>query len=780
MSYLPKVEALEGMMLTNADGTICACTPSAETILGYTVSQMQEWTSSNNPAKTIHPDRAPFPSKMHPAMVALQTGKPCLNVVMEFYKPSGELIWLRLNSQPLFRANEPSPYAVVTTFVDIVLDSSENKQLEELQHPEREFVTLVENLPDIIFRLDRDLRHIYISPKAQDESNISTQQFLGKTGRELQLPTDACDLFEAKCHEALATGQMTRVEYSIAGKRYLSRLIPERGVDGAVESLLGITEDITERQQVEEALRESEEKFRQLAENITEAVFWISDHRKSESQIIYVSPAYERIWGRSCSSLYVNFQEWLDAIHPEDQQRVKTLFVEQALAGRYDEEYRIFDADGKQRWIRDRGFPIGKQSGNPYRVVGLAQDITERKQAEEKLRQNEARFRGVVESDLIGIFFWNVEGQITDANDTFVQMLGYSRAQMQSGQLYCCEITPPEYQELDINQLAALQTLGSCAPYEKEFIRQDGSRIPILIGCTFLPGFNNQGVAFVLDISDRKRWEQEREAILVREQAARVQAEQANRIKDEFLGIISHELRNPLNPIIGWAELLQRGKLNQQSTAEGVKIIERNAKALMQLIEDLLDVSSILRGKISLNISSVNLKSTVQTVIETVRLAAEVKSIQLITDIDPDVGLVLGDATRLQQIVWNVLFNAIKFTTVGGKVLVRLSKVIETENLQEQHPAYAQIIVSDTGIGISPEFLPHIFEYFRQENSTTTRTFGGLGLGLAIVRNLVELHGGTIQAQSQGVEQGATFTVRLPLMTPDPKRIYQNQSSQAL
>ena len=253
---------------------------------------------------------------------------------------------------------------------------------------------------------------------------------------------------------------------------------------------------------------------------------------------------------------------------------------------------------------------------------------------------------------------------------------------------------------------------------------------------------------------ERQCAEEKRIQMLAREQEARQQAEAANRIKDEFLAVLSHELRSPLNPILGWSRLLRNGKLNAAKTAQALEIIERNAQLQSQLIEDLLDVSGILRGKLSLNMAPVNLASTIKAALETVRLAAQAKSVQIQTVFDPTIGQVLGDSARLQQVIWNLLTNAVKFTPDRGRVEIQLQQI----------GSQALIQVRDTGKGISPDFLPYVFEYFRQADATTTRTFGGLGLGLAIVRHLVELHGGTVQVDSPGEGQGATFTVRLPLI----------------
>ncbi|MDZ7962089.1 MAG: ATP-binding protein [Aulosira sp. DedQUE10] len=271
---------------------------------------------------------------------------------------------------------------------------------------------------------------------------------------------------------------------------------------------------------------------------------------------------------------------------------------------------------------------------------------------------------------------------------------------------------------------------------------------------------NQDERAFILALSQQAAGAIARAQLYEAEQRARAAAEAANRTKDEFLAILSHELRTPLSPILGWTKLLRNGNLNANKTAIALETIERNAKLQFQLIDDMLDISRILQGKFILNSDAVDLKTTITAAIETVHLAAAAKAIQIHTDFTSHIGEVLGDAARLQQVIWNLLSNAVKFTPAGGRVEIRL------ETIDSQ----AQIQVTDTGRGINPEFLPYVFDYFRQADSSITRTFGGLGLGLAIVRQIVELHGGTVKAQSPGAEQGATFTVKLPLLlTPTLK-----------
>jgi signal transduction histidine kinase/ActR/RegA family two-component response regulator len=245
---------------------------------------------------------------------------------------------------------------------------------------------------------------------------------------------------------------------------------------------------------------------------------------------------------------------------------------------------------------------------------------------------------------------------------------------------------------------------------------------------------------------------EEREHLLVREQMARAEAESANRLKDEFLATVSHELRTPLTAIMGWSHMLRSRSLDEATVTRAIETIERNAQAQAQLIEDILDVSRVVAGKLRLNIGLVDLASVINAAIDSVQLAADSKGIQLEVTLSPSARRVSGDSSRLQQIVWNLLSNAIKFTPSGGHVEVRL----------EGEGSNVQLRVSDTGCGISTDFLPFIFDRFRQADGTSTRNHGGLGLGLAIVRHLVELHGGTVEAESAGEESGSTFTIRLP------------------
>jgi PAS domain S-box-containing protein len=254
-------------------------------------------------------------------------------------------------------------------------------------------------------------------------------------------------------------------------------------------------------------------------------------------------------------------------------------------------------------------------------------------------------------------------------------------------------------------------------------------------------------VGSAVDITDRRRSQDERERLLA-------EAEAASRAKDQFLATLSHELRTPLNAVVGWAHMLRSGKLDAPATARAIETIDRNARSQSQLISDILDVSRIVSGKLRLNVRPVDLTPVVEAALDTVRPSAEAKGIRLHAVLDPAAGPVSGDADRLQQVFWNLLANAIKFTPREGRVQVRLSRV----------NSHVELRVEDTGVGIAPEYMPHVFELFRQRDGSPSRQHGGLGLGLALVKHLIELHGGSVECASPGESLGAVFSVKLPLM----------------
>ena len=378
------------------------------------------------------------------------------------------------------------------------------------------------------------------------------------------------------------------------------------------------------------ALRESERRFRGYAEH-TQDVLWIT--RGERPQLVYVNPAFSRVYGRPPNEILADFNHLADYVHEEEKARART-FWQRCGEGLIVEEYRVVRPDGTIAWIRRRGFPIPDDRGNVEFRAAISEDITE-----------------------------------------------------------------------------------------------------------------------------EKRIQQERDRLLESEQRARQEAERNNRIKDEFLATLSHELRTPLNAILGWLQVIKCTSLTDGEAAQALDAIARNSRAQARLIDDLLDMSRIVSGKLRLEVQSVELAPIVRTTVESMAPAADAKGIRIEQVLDPHPGPVKGDPSRLQQVVWNLLSNAVKFTSCGGRVQVHLERV----------NSHAELSVSDTGRGIPSDFLPYVFDRFRQQDASTTRAEAGLGLGLAIVKQLVEHHGGSVAVTSPGEGRGATFVVRLPIaIAPSP------------
>ncbi|HYE63950.1 MAG TPA: ATP-binding protein [Pyrinomonadaceae bacterium] len=380
--------------------------------------------------------------------------------------------------------------------------------------------------------------------------------------------------------------------------------------------------------------------------------------------------------------------------------------------------------------------------------------ILRHKRSQLALSESEERYRSLFENANDIIYTHDLAGNYTSLNEAGEKITGYTRDE--ALRMNADQVIAPEYLDLARRMIARKLNGEKLTVYELEIITKDGRRVALEVSSQLIykdgSPIGVQGIA--RDITQRKREEEVRKQLLTREQAARAEAETANRTKDEFLATLSHELRTPLTSILGWTRMLSAGGLDENKRDLALETIARNAKAQAQLIDDLLDVSRIITGKLRLDVHPFELLPIIEAAVDSVRPAAEAKGIRLQVVLDPRAGLISGDPNRLQQVVWNLLSNAIKFTSKGGRVQVRLERV----------NSHVEIIVSDTGQGISPELLPFIFDRFRQADGSTSRTHGGLGLGLAIVRHLVELHGGTVQAKSLGEGQGATFTVKLPLM----------------
>jgi PAS domain S-box-containing protein len=421
---------------------------------------------------------------------------------------------------------------------------------------------------------------------------------------------------------------------------------------------------------------------------------------------------------------------------------------------------------GEDIFIRTSAAPIL----DDHRVVGAVAvnaDVTEQRRAAERLKETTAALSAVsrrleeVVADVPGVVWeaWgqpNAASQRIDFVSNHVQtMLGYAPAEWTATPNFWLTIVHPDDKERAGRESLAIFTGGVGGRQEFRWVSRDGRVVWAEAHSSVILDEQQRPVGMrgvTLDITERKQLEQERAALLQRERQARADAVAANRLKDDFLATLSHELRTPLNAILGYSRMLRTGVIDRERQERALEIVERNATALSRIVADVLDISRIVAGKVQLNVQVIDLPMVVEEAIATIRPAAEAKGVRLQTLMDIEAGPVLGDGDRLQQVIWNLLSNAVRFTPRDGLVQVRLDRI----------DANVEIVVSDTGAGIAPEFLPHVFERFRQADSRLSREYGGLGLGLAISRELIELHGGTIRAESDGLGRGATFFVTLP------------------
>lgn len=778
-------------------------------------------------------------------------------------------------------------------FVASWRDVTQKKQAEERLRASQQFIErIAKTTPGILYVYDLvEQRSIYI--------NHQVTQLLGYTPEQIQdmgtefmpqlmHPDDLAQfpIYQQRVNSA-QDGEVLENEYRMRHANgewrwFCSRdSVFTRNSDGSSQQIIGTTIDISDRKHTEEQLRLSNERF-QLAAAAVDSLIYDWDIQKNT---VDRTEGLTRILGYSQQEAEPNQKWWIEQIHSDDREHLGNYFRNiSANQNRYSAEYRVRHKNNQYLHVLDRGVIARDARGEPVRAVGSMMDISARKHAEVALRQSEAKFRRIVESNVVGIYFGDFSGQIYEANDAFLEMFDYTREELEAGVMRWDLMTPPEYQDLDRQKVQELQVSGVCTPFEKEYCRKDGTRVPVLLGIACTEGTEKEGyaVCFVIDITkrklaevalrrseeryrylsdaipqlvwicdakgeyehvnqrwceftgqtidealkfdwtkvihpeelpvvmqvwtqalqteksyeqeiryksrdgnyrwhlaravpikdeqgrvvmwfgtstdinDRKQLEAERDRLLQLEQVARAEAEAANQAKDEFVAMVSHDLRSPLHAIIGWAELLRTRKLDADTFATALETIERNAKSQATLLEDLLNISRILRGKLQLQVSPVNLANIVKMAIKTAYPSANAKGIHLESVLDESIPSITGDTNRLLQVLGNLLSNAIKFTPSQGRVDVRLCLCPEPNSSDS-----ALIEVSDTGIGISAEFLPYVFERYRQAGRIHKQV--GLGLGLAIARHLVELHGGTIQASSPGEGQGSTFAIKLPL-----------------
>jgi PAS domain S-box-containing protein len=498
-----------------------------------------------------------------------------------------------------------------------------------------------------------------------------------------------------------------------------------------------------ERDETLEALRESNQKIKSILESITDLYYALD----REWRFVEVNKRVEELFRKSRDQLMgqVIWDLYPEAKHsPLYPNFFKA--IEQMTPRHFELESKIVIGT----WFEVHAYPA---------AAGLTvylRDITERKRSEEEIRFR-ARLLNSVEQ---GVIATNLEGTVIYWNTFAERLYGWPAAEAIGANIF--DLVVAKASKDLAEQIFSQMKAGNSWSGEFLVRRRDGSVFSALV--TDSPIFNDKkeliGIVGVSsDITERKAAEEERAKLLEAEREARAEAETANRLKDEFLATLSHELRNPLNVVIGYAEILQRSAEtgNHEFVLQAAETIRRNAVAQSRLVSDLLDLSRLKMGKLSLNRQPVSFSTIISDAIDTVRDEAKAKAIALDVEIDSEILVVDGDPIRLTQIAWNLLNNAVKFTPMHGRVKVTLSR---TGN-------EARLVVADTGQGISPEFLPYLFEIFRQADASSSRRHEGMGIGLALVKQLAELHGGGVRAESVGAGSGATFVVWIPLYFED-------------
>src|SRR5450830_55043 len=562
------------------------------------------------------------------------------------------------------------------------------------------------------------------------------------------------------------------------------------------EGLTTYLQDISQRKAAEESLRQSQEDLRALANSIPQLA-WIASF---DGTIAWYNQRWHDYTGTSAEQMAGDgWSIAYDARYlPPMLQGWKTALRDGTP---FEMEFPIRGADGQYRWFLTRANPVRDQGGQLLRWFGTSTDVDQVKHAQEVLRDETrvlellnntgAALAGTLDLPALlqetvdaatrisgarfGAFYYDDAGEVHDDPDALPVARAVNGISLRQADTIAAELRQgPAMRQNDL--LAAPDASADGAPPLRSCLslpvssRSGLSLGHLLLGHPQAGMFSARSERIVLAIAAQAavaldntrlyaaatRAAEERKVLLDSEREARAEAERTNRLKDDFLATLSHELRTPLSAILGWAQVLRRGTRDQADLHRGLQSIERNARAQAQLIEDLLDMNRITSDKVLLDLQPLAPASVIASAVETLRPAADAKHIAIHSSIASDAGTIMGDPGRIQQVNWNLLSNALKFTPQGGRVDIGVRR--EASRLA--------ITVADNGVGIKQDFLPHVFDRFRQADASTTRRHGGLGLGLAIVKHLVEQHGGTVTASSAGDMQGASFTVRLPLGAP--------------
>jgi two-component system sensor histidine kinase/response regulator len=764
----------EGVVLMGADGCIRACNASAERILGLGAEEIMGRTTFDPRWHAIHEDGSAFPGETHPVTLTLRTGRPCSNVVMGVRKPSGELTWVSINSQPLLRGDEPIPYAVVASVSDI---TERKKTVEALRESERRWRSLTETLPQLVWTATAD--------GLLDYASAQIVQYMGRPESELKgwgwlqmLHPDDLERTRQAWQDAIGKG---RSEYEIEHRFrrfdgtyrwFKTRGVAMRDSEDNVDKWLGTCTDIATDKQLEAELRQANDRL-DLAVRGSNLAIWEVDMPDGhvENGCLTLINAWESL-GYDPAEAPTDFAGvFILAVHAEDQARVGRA-IQACLDGEtreFDVEYQVPHKDGSIRWHLTRGTVLRDPKGRPIRFIGSRVDITDLKYAEDALRESEQRWRSLTEALPQLVWAATPDGSCDYFSTQWTEHTGVAEGELLGWRWL--ETLHPEDREP--TRQFWLESVAGCHPYDVEYRvrRRDGEYrwfktrgVPIRDS----EGNTIKWFGTCTDITDGKRAEDQLRQL-------KDAAEAANRAKDEFLANVSHEIRTPMNAILGMTDLVLDTPLAEDQR-QCLNTVKSAADNLLGIINDLLDFSKIESGKLMLDLCDYSLRTVVGDTLRALAVRAHRKGLELVCNVQPDVpDSLVGDPGRLRQVILNLVGNAIKFTE-QGEVVVRVTvgvtsdewRVTSNERQPEAAAADASSLtrhsplvtlhfsVRDTGIGIPRNKQATVFRAFEQEDASTTRKYGGTGLGLTIAARLVGLMDGRISVESEP-GQGSTF-----------------------
>jgi PAS domain S-box-containing protein len=746
--------SLDAIALVEPDGTVSYVSPSIVRVLGYTPEEFVGLDAF----QAVHPDDRESAKRQFSHLMQQPGGSQM--VLNRARHKDGSWHWIETVATN--QLENPGLGAIVANFRDV----TDRRRIEEaLREREEHFRLIVESATDVaIFTVTLDGRIVSWNSGAERILGYTEEEILGKHVSIIFTPADtARGRVAFEMQGALYQGHENDDRWHVrkGGVRFWANglMMPLRDDAGVVKGYLKILRDRTEQKRARDALKLSEERFR-IAVDAARLGLWHCE-----------LPARTLVWDDQCKKHFglpadaeVTMETFYELVHPEDRERTREA-VERAIAEHtpFDREYRIITPDGRARWIQAIGRGFYDESGEPYRFDGVTIDVTDRKEAEEALRESEKRFRSMADTAPVLIWMASTDGSLSYFNTPWLELTGRSMEQ-ELGDGWAAGVHPEDRARCLSTYRAAFKARRS---YDIEYRlrRHDGSYRWIFVkaGPLFTPGGEFTGfIGSGIDITDRK----------LAEQALK----DADRRKDEFLAMLAHELRNPLAAINNAVQLSLR-PTRDEDLVWSKEVIDRQAKHLARLIDDLLDVSRITRGKIRLNKERLDLAPIIVRAVEAVRPLMEARQHQLTLSIAPGPMRLLADATRMEQVLVNLLTNAAKYTDPHGHI-----------TLSAHHDGKIILRVKDTGVGISSELLPHIFDLFTQAERSIDRSQDGLGIGLTLVKRLVEMHGGTVAATSDGPGKGSEFIIELPTVAdaaeerpaPQPRRRRQEHAPAGL